>query len=149
MEIGLIVIYTDGACLGNPGPGGWGALLKYQGKKKEISGAVVDTTNNRMELYAAIKGLEALKRRSEVTIVTDSKYVQQGMQVWIKGWKERNWMNSSRKPVKNSDLWMRLDCLSEQHNVKWEWIKAHNGHEDNERVDVLAREAAQELRDGK
>lgn len=149
MEIGLIVIYTDGACLGNPGPGGWGALLKYQGKKKEISGSVVDTTNNRMELYAAIKGLEALKRKSEVTIVTDSKYVQQGMQVWIKGWKERNWLNSSRKPVKNSDLWKRLDCLSGQHNVKWEWIKAHNGHVDNERVDVLAREAAQELRDGK
>lgn len=137
--------FTDGACRGNPGPGGWGVILRYNQHEKELYGAEVETTNNRMELMAAIKALEALSRQCEVTITTDSKYVQQGITEWIANWKKRGWQTASRKPVKNQDLWMRLDELVSQHRVSWAWVKGHSGHAENERADQLANTAIDEL----
>lgn len=134
----MIEIYTDGACSGNPGPGGWGAILKWNGHEKELSGGEGDTTNNRMEMMAVIKALEALKKPSDVTIYTDSKYVLQGATEWLEGWKARGWKGANKKPVKNQDLWEQIDSVIQKHNVKFIWIKGHSGHEFNERVDKLA-----------
>ncbi len=136
-----IVIHTDGACSGNPGPGGWGAILHWKGHEKELSGAEADTTNNRMELMAAIAALEALKRRSKVRLVTDSTYVRDGVTKWIHGWKRNGWKTAAKKPVKNDDLWKRLDAIASKHDVTWEWVKGHAGHPENERADQLARDA--------
>ena len=133
-----INIYTDGACSGNPGPGGWGAILCWNDHEKELSGGEDETTNNRMEMMAVIKGLEALKKDSEVTIYTDSKYVKQGAEEWLVGWKARGWKSASKKPVKNQDLWEQIDSLLNTHSVTFIWVKGHAGHEMNERVDKLA-----------
>ena len=142
-----IVIHTDGACSGNPGPGGWGAILHWKGHEKELSGAEAETTNNRMELTAAIAALEALKRRSKVRLVTDSTYVRDGVTKWIHGWKRNGWKTAAKKPVKNDDLWKRLDAIASKHDVSWEWVKGHAGHPENERADQLAREAISTLSD--
>lgn len=141
----LVTIHTDGACSGNPGPGGWGAVLEYAGHEKELSGAEAETTNNRMELMAAIRALEALKRPSRVRLVTDSVYVKDGVTKWIHGWKTNGWKTSAKKPVKNEDLWRRLDEAAKRHDISWEWIKGHAGHADNERADALARAAIDTL----
>lgn len=143
----LVTIHTDGACSGNPGPGGWGAVLEYAGHEKELSGAEAETTNNRMELMAAIRALEALKRPSKVRLVTDSVYVKDGVTKWIHGWKKNGWKTAAKKPVKNEDLWRRLDEAAKRHDIAWEWIKGHAGHVDNERADALAREAIGTLSD--
>lgn len=140
-----VELYTDGACSGNPGPGGWGALLRYKTTEKELSGAESDTTNNRMELMAAIEGLKAIKRSCNVTLYTDSKYVLQGVTEWMNGWKSRGWKTADKKPVKNQDLWMLLDEQVQRHTVRWEWVKGHAGHIENERVDELARMAIKTL----
>ncbi len=140
-----IVIHTDGACSGNPGPGGWGAILHWKGHEKELSGAEAETTNNRMELTAAIAALEALKRRSKVRLVTDSTYVRDGVTKWIHGWKRNGWKTAAKKPVKNDDLWKRLDAIASKHDVSWEWVKGHAGHPENERADQLARDAISTL----
>lgn len=140
-----VELYTDGACSGNPGPGGWGALLRYKGTEKELSGAERDTTNNRMELMAAIEGLKAINRACPVILYTDSKYVLQGVTEWMDGWKSRGWKTADKKPVKNQDLWMALDEQVNRHHVKWQWVKGHNGHIENERVDELARMAIQTM----
>lgn len=133
-----IEIYTDGACKGNPGVGGWGVLLRSGVHERELFGGEAMTTNNRMELIAVIRALEALRRSSEVRLHTDSKYVQQGITEWIHGWKKRGWKTADKKPVKNEDLWRRLDELAAQHRVQWLWVKGHNGHDGNERADALA-----------
>ena len=133
-----IKIYTDGACIGNPGPGGWGALLRSKNKEKELFGGSLDTTNNQMELLAAIKALESLNESCEVNLFTDSKYVKQGITEWIIKWKSNGFMNSKKKPVMNAELWMRLDKLANQHKVNWQWVKGHAGDIDNERADKLA-----------
>ena len=143
----LVTIHTDGACSGNPGPGGWGAVLEYAGHEKELSGAEAETTNNRMELMAAIQALEALKRPSKVRLVTDSVYVKDGVTKWIHGWKRNGWKTAAKKPVKNEDLWRRLDEAARRHDIAWEWIKGHAGHDENERADRLAREAISTLSD--
>ena len=135
----MVTMYTDGACSGNPGPGGWGVLLMCDGHTKELCGGEVDTTNNRMELLAAIKGLEALKRVCQVDLFTDSKYVQMGINQWIVDWKRRGWRTASNGPVKNVDLWRELEELASQHKVAWHWVKGHNDNEGNERADFLAR----------
>jgi len=140
-----VVIHTDGACSGNPGPGGWGAVLHYAEKEKELWGGELATTNNRMELMAAIQALEALKRPCRVELHTDSKYVQQGIREWIHGWKTRGWKTADKKPVKNEDLWRRLDEARSRHDVDWRWIKGHAGHEFNERADELARQGLAEV----
>lgn len=140
-----VEIYTDGACRGNPGPGGWAALLRSQGVEKMFSGAEQETTNNQMELMAAIQGLEALKRRSSVSLTTDSQYVRQGITQWIHGWKRNGWKTSQKQPVKNKELWQRLDAAVEQHQVEWHWVKGHSGHEENERVDQAANDAIDEM----
>jgi ribonuclease HI len=134
-----VVIYTDGACSGNPGPGGWGAILFWGDRRKELSGGELSTTNNRMELMAAIQALEALNRPCDVELHTDSQYVQKGIHEWIHGWKRRGWLTADKKPVKNDDLWKRLDAARLKHKVDWRWIKGHAGHEHNERADELAR----------
>lgn len=136
-----VEIFTDGACRGNPGPGGWGALLRFGGTEKELSGGEPETTNNRMELMAAISALEALKRPVTVDLHTDSTYVRDGITKWIHGWKKRDWRTADKKPVKNVDLWQRLEAAAARHEVAWHWVKGHAGHPDNERVDELAREA--------
>lgn len=136
-----VVIYTDGACSGNPGPGGWGSVLLYQGHRKELAGGELETTNNRMELTAVIRALEALKRPCEVEIHTDSIYVMKGMTEWIEGWKARNWKTASKKPVKNVDLWQQLEAALLPHSVKWNWVKGHSGVTENDRADELARAA--------
>lgn len=136
-----VELFTDGACRGNPGPGGWGALLRYRGKEKTLSGAEPQTTNNRMELMAAIKGLEALRRPCRVRIVTDSTYVKQGITQWIPQWKRRGWKTAAGKPVKNIDLWERLSQAMSSHEIAWVWVRGHSGHDENERVDALARAA--------
>ena len=133
-----VEMFTDGACRGNPGPGGWGVLLRYGDSEKTLHGGELNTTNNRMELTAAIKGLEALKVRCKVDLTTDSQYVRKGITEWIVGWKKKNWMTANRKPVKNLDLWQRLDELQQQHDISWHWIKGHSGHRENEIADELA-----------
>lgn len=143
-----VELYTDGACKGNPGPGGWGALLRFAGVEKELFGAEPQTTNNRMELLAVINGLEALTRPSLVRITTDSQYVKNGISTWIHAWKKNGWRTAARKPVKNIDLWQRLDELVSGHEVEWEWVKGHAGHPENERADGLANRAIEELRNG-
>ena len=135
----VVEIYTDGACSGNPGPGGWGALLRWRDREREISGGEGETTNNRMELMAAIQALEALNRPSRVRLYTDSKYVKDGITSWIHNWKKKGWKTSKRKPVKNVDLWQRLDAALGRHEVDWLWVPGHAGHKDNERADALAR----------
>lgn len=135
----MVVMYTDGACSGNPGPGGWGVYLEYKGFTKTLSGAQEDTTNNQMELKAAIEGLKALKRHSNVTIITDSHYVKNGITIWVINWKKKKWMTSNKKPVKNMELWKELDELVNKHNVTWKWVKGHSGELGNEIADSLAR----------
>lgn len=137
-----VTVYTDGACLGNPGPGGWGALLIFGKHEKEISGGEAHTTNNRMELMAAIAALQQLKEPCNITLYTDSTYVMKGMSEWVKGWAAKGWKTADKKPVKNADLWQQLVRDAAQHKVQWKWVKAHNGHVENERVDLLARNAA-------
>ena len=134
----IVEIYTDGACKGNPGVGGWGALLRYAGHEREIFGGERLTTNNRMELLAAIRALETLKRPCTVHLHTDSQYVQKGISQWIDSWRARNWRTSGKKPVKNEDLWRLLDHLTQQHEIEWYWVRGHSGHSDNERADQLA-----------
>ena len=138
-------LYTDGGCRGNPGPGGWGAVLLYGKHKKLLKGFERDTTNNRMELLAAIEGLSALTRTVEVELYTDSKYVQQGISQWITNWKRNGWKTAAKKPVKNQDLWQRLDSLIDKHTVRWHWVKGHAGNEYNELADQLANQAMDEL----
>ncbi len=140
-----VSIFTDGACRGNPGPGGWGALLRFGSTEKELWGGDPNTTNNRMELMAAIKGLEALKRQSRVELTTDSQYVRKGITEWIENWKARGWKTASKKPVKNDDLWRRLDELAGQHDISWHWVKGHSGHRENEIADTLANRGIDEL----
>ncbi len=134
-------IFTDGACSGNPGPGGWGAILRYNRVEKELSGGALETTNNRMEMMAAIAALEALKRPARVRLHTDSTYLKDGITKWIHAWKKRGWKTASKKPVKNQDLWRRLEAALEPHQVEWFWVKGHAGHPENERADELARAA--------
>ena len=140
-----VTIHTDGACKGNPGRGGWGAILQSGAHEKELWGGEPATTNNRMELMAAIMALEALKGPSEVTLVTDSKYVMQGITEWIGGWKARGWKTADKKPVKNEDLWRRLDTARGRHKVTWKWVKGHSGHDLNERADQLANRGMEDL----
>ena len=141
-----VELYTDGACSGNPGPGGWAAILVYNGKEKELSGYEPDTTNNRMEMMGAIAGLEAIKGHCHVDVYTDSQYVQKGITEWVKGWKMRGWKTADKKPVKNEDLWKRLDEANSAHTVRWHWVRGHNGHEYNERADKLAVAAIKDSR---
>ncbi|WP_417516667.1 ribonuclease HI [Minwuia sp.] len=141
-----VEIWTDGACSGNPGPGGWGALLKYGDRERELSGGAADTTNNRMELTAAIEALSALKRPCEVIVHTDSRYVMDGITSWLPGWKKRGWKTAAKKPVLNVDLWQMLDELNARHTVEWRWVKGHAGDPGNERADELARTAIEAFR---
>jgi len=141
----IVTIYADGGCRGNPGPGGWGVLLRLGDKEKELCGGEPDTTNNRMELTAVIRALEALKRPSIVAVHTDSQYVQKGISAWIHNWKRNGWRTSDKKPVKNADLWQQLDTLAQQHEIKWLWVKGHAGHPGNERADQLANRGIDEL----
>lgn len=136
-----VEVFTDGACRGNPGPGGWAALLRYGGVERELSGAEGETTNNRMELMAAIQALEALKRACVVELTTDSTYVRNGVTQWLDAWKSRGWRTADKKPVKNQDLWQRLDAAARRHRISWHWVRGHSGHIENERVDVLANQA--------
>jgi ribonuclease HI len=140
-----IEIFTDGACKGNPGPGGWGALLRFQGKEKELWGGAADTTNNRMELQAAIEGLQALSEPCQVVLTTDSQYVRKGITEWIIGWKKKGWRTAARKPVKNADLWQVLDEETRRHQIEWHWVKGHSGHRENEIADDLANRGIEEL----
>ncbi len=140
-----VQIFTDGACRGNPGPGGWGFLLCYKGREKTLYGAERATTNNRMELMAAIRGLEALKRPSRVTVTTDSQYLMKGITEWLQNWKRRHWKTAAKTPVKNADLWKRLDTVASRHEVKWNWVRGHSGHPENERADQLANRGIDEL----
>src|SRR3989338_5081350 len=141
-----VEIYTDGACKGNPGMGGWGALLLFKGVEKELWGGEAETTNNRMELTAAIRALEELKRPCEVKLVTDSEYVMKGMQEWLPNWKKRGWKTAAKQPVKNADLWQQLDTQVSRHKVSWQWVRGHNGHPGNERADQLANRGVSELK---
>ena len=138
-DLKKVIIYTDGACSGNPGPGGWGAYLRSGNHEREIAGGEPETTNNRMEITAAIKALEALKYPCEVTIYTDSNYLKQGIQTWIAGWKRKGWRTAAGKPVKNKDLWILLEAVQEPHNMTWKWVKGHAGDPGNERADEIAR----------
>jgi ribonuclease HI len=140
MSSGKVIVHSDGACSGNPGPGGWGVILKYNSTVKELSGGEAETTNNRMELTAAIMALETLKRPCTVEIHTDSNYVKDGISKWIHGWKKNGWKTADKKPVKNVDLWQRLDAALARHQVSWHWVKGHSGHDANERADELARQ---------
>jgi len=140
-----VELYTDGACRGNPGPGGWGVWLRYGDHDKELSGGENNTTNNRMELMAAIMGLESLTRDCDVVLYTDSKYVMQGITEWIVNWKAKGWKTAAKKPVKNADLWKRLDTARDQHKVEWQWVKGHSGHEGNEKADELANRGVDSL----
>jgi ribonuclease HI len=144
-----VEIYTDGACKGNPGIGGWGALLVFKGAEKELWGGEAETTNNRMELTAAIRGLAELKRACDVRLVTDSQYVMQGIQDWLPNWKKRGWKTASKQPVKNADLWRELDEQVNRHNVTWQWVRGHTGHPGNERADLLANRGVEEVRGSK
>lgn len=138
-----VEIFTDGACKGNPGPGGWGALLRMGANEKELSGGEAHTTNNRMEMTAAIRALEALREPCEVSLHTDSKYLIDGITKWIHGWKKKGWKNAAKKPVVNEDLWRELDTIAGKHKVTWHWVRGHSGHAENERVDQLASDAAE------
>lgn len=140
-----VVIYTDGACRGNPGPGGWAALLIYGQHKKTISGAEANTTNNRMELTAAIQALMTIRTNCKIDLYTDSQYVQKGISEWLKAWKSRGWIKADKKPVMNADLWQRLDAEAARHQVKWHWVKGHSGHPENDHVDQIANEAIDTL----
>jgi ribonuclease HI len=140
----VVEIFTDGACRGNPGPGGWGALLRYNGTERELYGYQPATTNNQMELMAAIQALETLTRPCEVVLTTDSQYVRQGITEWMAGWKRKGWKTAAGKPVKNQELWQRLDAAAAQHQIDWRWVKGHSGHDENERVDQLANKAIDE-----
>jgi ribonuclease HI len=140
-----VEIYTDGACKGNPGPGGWGALLRFNGHEKTLYGSEPQTTNNRMELTAAIKALAALNRPCVVNLFTDSQYLRLGMTEWLSQWKKKDWRNSKREPVKNADLWQQLDELASKHTIVWHWVKGHSGHPENEQADALANQAIEEL----
>ena len=142
-----VEIHTDGSCLGNPGPGGWAAVLRYQGRERELSGGEALTTNNRMELMGAIMALEGLSEPCQIVLHTDSQYVRQGITEWMANWVRRNWKTSGGDPVKNRDLWERLHAANQRHKVDWRWVKGHSGNPDNERVDVLARDAAIKFRD--
>ena len=146
MAQGVIEIFTDGACSGNPGPGGWGAVLRYGAVEKELSRAEAQTTNNRMEMMAAIEALEALKRPSRVSLTTDSTYLRDGITKWLTDWKRRGWKTADKKPVKNVDLWQRLEAAITPHQVDWHWVRGHAGHAENERADKLARQAIAEMR---
>jgi ribonuclease HI len=141
----IVDVYTDGACKGNPGVGGWGALLSYGGRTRELYGGEPHTTNNRMELTGVIRALEALKRPSRLRVHTDSQYVQQGISRWIHDWKRRGWRTADRKPVKNEDLWRRLDELAAAHDIEWVWVKGHAGHDGNERADALANRGVESI----
>jgi ribonuclease HI len=141
-DLPKVEIATDGACKGNPGPGGWGAVLRYGSVEKDLSGGETPTTNNRMELMAAIKALEALKKPSHVTLSTDSRYVMDGLTKWLKGWQRNGWKTASKQPVKNADLWRELIAAAAPHRIDWVWVKGHAGHPDNERADRLASDAA-------
>jgi ribonuclease HI len=145
-DVSVVDIYTDGACSGNPGPGGWGAILRYGAVEKELCGGESDTTINRMELMAAIQGLEALKRPVKVRLHTDSQYVKDGITKWIHNWKARGWQTADKKPVKNVDLWQRLDAAKASHDIEFHWVRGHAGHPENERADELARKGLQEAR---
>jgi ribonuclease HI len=145
---GRVTIHTDGACSGNPGPGGWGVILQWGGHTRELKGGEAHTTNNRMELMAAIVALETLKRPCEVDLHTDSEYLRQGITDWINGWKRNGWRTAAKKPVKNTDLWQRLEAAVGRHTVHWHWVRGHAGHDLNERADELAREAIAEIRGG-
>jgi ribonuclease HI len=140
-----VALFTDGACRGNPGPGGWGVLLRYGERERELYGGEPATTNNRMELRAAIEGLKALREPCEVTLTTDSTYVMKGLTEWLPGWKARGWRTAARKPVKNAELWQALDAEAQRHQVHWEWVKGHSGHAGNERADALANRGIDEL----
>ena len=141
----IVEIYTDGACRGNPGPGGWGVVLSFDGRRKELCGGATDTTNNRMELTAAIEALNALKGSQTVILHTDSRYVMDGIQDWLPNWKARNWQTSGKKPVKNKDLWQALDQANERHSVTWKWVRGHTGNPGNEAADALANRGIDEL----
>ena len=141
-----VEIFTDGACSGNPGPGGWGAVLRWNGSEKELSGAAAATTNNRMELMAAIEALNALSRPCRVALTTDSHYVKNGITQWLANWKRRGWRTAAKKPVKNADLWQALDEAASRHEIAWHWVRGHAGHAENERADGLARAAIQALK---
>jgi ribonuclease HI len=143
-----VEIYADGACKGNPGPGGWGAWMHYNGKEKSIFGGEDNTTNNRMELTAVIRALETLKRSSKIKLYTDSSYVQKGMTEWMVGWKAKHWRTADKKPVKNEDLWKALDSLSQSHQIEWIWVRGHNGNDGNERADALANQGVAEFLSG-
>lgn len=143
-----VTIYTDGACRGNPGPGGWGAVLQYGEHQRELYGAEPDTTNNRMELTAALQALEALREPCEIDLTTDSEYLRKGITEWLPGWKKRNWKTADRKPVKNADLWQALEQAAARHLVRWHWVKGHSGHNGNEQADMLANRGIDELLKG-
>ena len=148
MSANKVIVHTDGACSGNPGPGGWGAILEYNGTRKELSGGEANTTNNRMELMGAISALEALKRPAAVEMHVDSNYVKDGITKWIHGWKKNGWKTADKKPVKNAELWQRLDKALGTHQISWHWVKGHAGHDDNERADELAREGMAPFKKG-
>ncbi|RAU17279.1 ribonuclease HI [Nitrincola tibetensis] len=141
----VVEIYTDGACKGNPGPGGWGALLRYAGKEKELYGGAANTTNNRMEMTAAVEALSLLKRPCKVILTTDSEYLRKGVTEWLKGWKKNGWKTASKQPVKNADLWKALDEVIQNHEIDWRWVKGHSGHVENERADQLANRGVEEF----
>ena len=147
MNNDIVELYTDGACSGNPGPGGWGCILRFKGTEKELCGGEPGTTNNRMEMMAVIQGLSALKRACTIEVYTDSQYVQKGITEWIWGWKKRDWKTADNKPVKNADLWQQLDGLVKKHKISWHWVKGHAGHAENERADELARKGLKEARE--
>lgn len=145
MSTNIVEIYTDGACRGNPGPGGWGASLRYNGQQKDLYGSETETTNNRMELMAVIQALESLTRPCAVKVYTDSKYVLEGMTKWLPGWKKRGWKTAAKKPVKNVELWQRLDTAVQANDVSWQWVKGHSGHDGNEYADMLANRGIDEM----
>lgn len=146
MKKNHVIAYTDGACRGNPGPGGWGVRLEWNGHERELKGGEAETTNNRMELKAAIEALASLKRRCRVAIYTDSEYVRQGITSWMDAWKKRGWKTASKKPVKNRDLWEKLDDMRNRHEVEWHWVKGHSGHKGNDRADALANEGIDDMK---
>jgi ribonuclease HI len=148
MNTGMVVIHTDGACSGNPGPGGWGVVMDYNGVRKELHGGAADTTNNRMEITAAVEALNALKRPCKVEMHVDSQYVKDGITKWIHGWKRNGWKTADKKPVKNAELWQALDEAIKRHEISWHWVKGHDGHPENERADELAREGMQPFKAG-